>query len=125
MAKKVASKSGSVKIQREESSGDVFKDFGYANPEEAKARWELAFLIKSVIKEKNLTQEQAATLMGLDQPKVSKIVKGLLSEFSIERLMKCLVALGIDIEIRAELNKDVEPSIHVSRPTHLKRLRIW
>lgn len=76
------------------SSGNVYADFGFSNPEEEKAKADLAMLITEIIKEKNLTQQQAANLMNIDQPKVSKIIRGLLSEFSIERLLKFVHALG-------------------------------
>src|SRR5947209_1490413 len=83
----------------------VVDDFGFSNPEEAKTKADLAMLITKIIKEKDLTQQQAADLMNIDQPKVSKIVRGLLSEFSIERLLKFILALGFDIEITPKPHK--------------------
>ena len=123
MAKKIkrTKKTSSEKIEYEVSSGNLFKDFGYANPEEAKAKWDLAFLIRLIIEDGNLTQEQAAELMGIDQPKVSKIMRGLLSEFTIERLMKYLLLLGFDIEIKANKSKTPQSSLHV-KSSNLKRL---
>ena len=113
MAKKVKKSKKFEEIEYEVSSGNVFKDFGYANPEEAKAKWDLAFLIRSVIEDKELTQDMAAELMGIDQPKVSKITRGILSEFTIERLMRYLVALGIDIEIKPKEKNCRTPLIYV------------
>ena len=103
------------------SSGNVFADFGLPNPEEARAKSDLAFLVRSIIKQKNLTQKQAAELIGIDQPKVSKITSGKLSEFTLEWLMNCLVSLGVDIEIRAT-KKSHNPSIHVAKTIALKRV---
>lgn len=110
------------KIEYEVSSGNLFKDFGFANPEEAKAKWDLAFLIRSIIEESKLTQEQAADLMGIDQPKVSKIARGILSEFTLERLMRYLVCLGYDIEIKAAQSKSTTASIHVGKKGTHRRL---
>ena len=104
------------------SSGNVFADFGYANPEEAKAKSDLAFLIRSIIKKKGLTQEQIAELMGIDQPKISKIMRGVLSEFTIDRLMKYLVSLGYDVEITAKQSRSLTPSIHVGKINSPKRI---
>jgi predicted XRE-type DNA-binding protein len=112
-------KNASEKIEYEVSSGNVFADFGYDNPEEARAKWDLAFLIRSIVKQKKLTQEQAATLMGIDQPKVSKIIRGILSEFTLERLMKYLVLLGYDIEIKPTRSKSLNPSIYVGKASNL------
>lgn len=92
-------------IEYSVSSGNVYADFGFSNPEEAKTKADLAMLITEIIKEKDLTQQQAADLMNIDQPKVSKIIRGLLSEFSIERLLKFVLALGFDIEITPKPHK--------------------
>ena len=80
-------------------SGNVFADLDLPNPEERLAKAKLASAIQDAIEVRGLTQVQAADLMGVDQPKVSKIVRGRLSEFSTERLMSFLVRLGLDIEI--------------------------
>lgn len=114
------------KIEYSVSSGNVYADFGFSNPEEAKTKADLAMLITEIIKEKDLTQQQAADLMNIDQPKVSKIIRGLLSEFSIERLLKFVLALGFDIEITPKLHKakTTLPSMHIiTESFHLPRLR--
>lgn len=96
-------------------SGNVYADFGMSDAEESKVKADLAMLITEIIKGKNLTQQQAADLMKIDQPKVSKIIRGLLSEFSIERLLKFVLALGFDIEITPKLHqaKTTLPSMHI------------
>jgi len=81
------------------SSGNVFADLGLPNPEERLAKAELALAIARAIKERGLTQRAAAELMGIDQPKVSHLLRGRLAEFSTERLMSFLRGLGRDIEI--------------------------
>jgi predicted XRE-type DNA-binding protein len=80
-------------------SGNVFADLGLSNPEERLAKAELALAISRAIKERGLTQRQAAALMGIDQPKVSHVLRGRLADFSTERLMSFLTGLGRDIEI--------------------------
>jgi predicted XRE-type DNA-binding protein len=82
-----------------EGSGNVFADLGVAEPEEELAKAQLASLIRDAIKRRRLTQGQAAELTGLDQPKVSALVNGRLGGFSSGRLMRCLTALGQDVEI--------------------------
>jgi len=59
-------------------SGNVFEDLGYPNPEEAQAKADLSRQIHQIIKNRKLTQKQAAAIMGIDQPKVSDIVKDIL-----------------------------------------------
>lgn len=81
------------------SSGNVFADLGLPRPTEALAKAELAVKISSIIEKRRLTQAQAAEILGLDQPKVSALVRGRLSGFSIERLLRFLMLLGRDIQI--------------------------
>jgi predicted XRE-type DNA-binding protein len=84
------------------SSGNVFADLGVPNPEEALAKAELASKIASLLRERKLTQAKAAKLLGIDQPKVSNLLRGNLTGFSLERLMRLLLLLGQDIRIAVE-----------------------
>jgi predicted XRE-type DNA-binding protein len=81
------------------SSGNVFADLGFAEPEEELTKAQLASHIRQIIKRRRLTQAAAALLMGIDQPKVSALLNGRLANFSSERLMRLLTALGQDVEI--------------------------
>ncbi len=81
------------------SSGNVFADMGFAEPEEELTKAQLASHIRLVIKRQRLTQVAAAALMGIDQPKVSALLNGRLANFSSERLMRLLTALGQDVDI--------------------------
>lgn len=81
------------------SSGNVFADLELPNSDDLMAKAELAAKIIEEIHTRRLTQNQAAVLLGIDQPKVSALKQGKLSGFSIERLMRFLLLLGRDIEI--------------------------
>ena len=80
-------------------SDNVFADLGLADSEERIAKAELALAVARAIKERGLTQREAAALMGIDQPKVSHVLRGRLAAFSTERLMGFLTGLGRDVEI--------------------------
>jgi predicted XRE-type DNA-binding protein len=86
-------------IAIEQGSGNVFADLGYPNAEEALIKARLAQRITEVLEKKRLTQIQAAKLLDIDQPKVSKLLRGRLREFSTERLFRFLTALDQDVEI--------------------------
>ena len=88
------------------SSGNVFADLGLPNPEEALAKAELAHKIVLLIQEKGLSQTEAASLLGVDQPKISALTRGRLAGFSLERLMRFLIRLGQDIRITVEANPE-------------------
>ena len=81
------------------SSGNVFADLGFAEPEEELTKAQLASHVRQSLKRRRLTQTAAADLMGIDQPKVSALLNGRLANFSSERLMRLLTALGHDVEI--------------------------
>jgi len=80
-------------------TGNVFADLGFAEPEEELTKAQLASHIRQVIQRRRLTQVAAAALMGIDQPKVSALLNGRLANFSTDRLMRLLTALGQDVEI--------------------------
>jgi predicted XRE-type DNA-binding protein len=81
------------------SGGNIFADLGLPNADEELAKVDLAFEIREVIEERGLTQAEAAVIMGVDQPKVSAVVRLKLDGFSMDRLYRFLNALGRDVEI--------------------------
>ena len=88
-----------------QSSGNIFADLGFENPQEHYVKAHLVILIGKMIESKNLTQGQAATKMGLRQPDVSKLLKGRFEGFSLERLLYFVRALGSDVEIKIKPSK--------------------
>ncbi len=86
-------------IAVEIGSGNVFADIGPPNPEEHLAKAELASRIGEAIRQRRLTQAAAAALLGIDQSKISRLLRGYLTNFPVERLMHFLTLLGRDIEI--------------------------
>ena len=86
-------------IEVHEGSGNVFADIGLSRPEERFAKAALAFRIAEAIHARRLTQARAARILKIDQPKISRLLRGQLSGFSAERLMHFLTLLGRDIEI--------------------------
>jgi predicted XRE-type DNA-binding protein len=56
--------------------------------------------ISETIKERELTQQEAAALCGTDQPTLSKVLRGRMESVTIDRLVAWLNALGRTIEIR-------------------------
>lgn len=88
------------------SSGNVFADLGLEQPEALQLKASVAARIAQVIRERELTQVQAAELLGVDQPKVSALVRGKLSGFTLERLLRFLTDLDCDVEIAVRPAKD-------------------
>ena len=86
-------------IECEMSSGNVFADIGIKNPEEELTKAKLVWEIEQIIKKKKMNQVAAAKVMGINQPKVSALIRRKLDGFSVERLIHFLNALGQDIDI--------------------------
>ncbi|AIE87471.1 helix-turn-helix domain-containing protein [Fimbriimonas ginsengisoli] len=84
------------------SSGNVFADLGYENAEEMVAKAELVRALTKAIDSKQLSQTKAAQLMGVDQPTLSKLLRGRTRSFSIDRLSHMLTALGRNVTIVIE-----------------------
>lgn len=88
------------KIEKlQESSGNIFADLGLGRPRDRLVKVKLAHQICQAIAARGLTQTKAAAIMGLDQPKVSALMRGKLKGFSVERLFQCLNDLGHEIRI--------------------------
>ena len=86
-------------IEFEVASENIFADIGIENADEELTKAELVWEIDHIIKKRKLTQAKAAEMMGINQPKVSALLRRKLSGFSVERLMHFLNLLGQDIDI--------------------------
>ena len=80
-------------------SQNIFADIGIPNAEEHLIKAQLVIKIDTLIQELSLTQIQAAKILGVKQPDVSKMLNGDFKQFSVERLMRFLVSLGQDVDI--------------------------
>jgi predicted XRE-type DNA-binding protein len=92
-------KAMSNKKRYETGSGNVLKDIGVPNAEEHLVKAQLVFKIDTILKKRGLKQVEAADLFGVRQPDVSKMLRGEFRQFSVERLLRFLVALDQDVEI--------------------------
>jgi predicted XRE-type DNA-binding protein len=81
------------------SSGNVFDDLGFPDAQDMLLKAELARRIASILRHRHLTQQEAADVLGIDQPKVSALLRGRLAGFSTERLLRFLLTLGRDVTI--------------------------
>jgi len=82
-----------------ESSGNVFADLGFANPEAELLKAKLVREIRGIIKRRKLTQTKAAAMLGLKQPDVSALVTGRVGKFSIDRLVRCLNRMDYRVDV--------------------------
>ena len=95
-----ARKSRANDVKVEPSSGNVFADLGFRDAEERLLKAKLATKSAELIEQKGWAQSQTAERTGLDQPKVSHLLRGRLSAFSADRLFAVLNRLGHSVEVR-------------------------
>ncbi len=93
-------------IKIAESSGNIFRDLGFPD-EEAKEellKAQLGAEIFHILQSRKLTQTEAAKILGVKQPEISRLKGGKFSYYSVERLMRFLDRLNCEV------------SIHIVRP---------
>ncbi|MDP6342993.1 MAG: helix-turn-helix transcriptional regulator [Alphaproteobacteria bacterium] len=90
-------KANDVKVER--GSGNVYEDLGRPDADAQLLKAEHVTRIDEIIRRRRLTQVQAADLLGLSQPDVSRLLRGDFRQYSVERLLRLLTALGRDVEI--------------------------
>lgn len=89
-------------MQVTESGGNIFADLGIENPKEYQLKSRLASLLYDSIKAKGWTQKRTAEVLGITQPDVSNICRGLLDHFSAEKLLHLLARLEHRVTITVQ-----------------------
>jgi predicted XRE-type DNA-binding protein len=104
------------KKRYEVGSRNVFKDLGLPNAEEHLVKAQLVYKIDTIMKDRGLKQAEAADLLGVKQPDISKMLRGDFRQFSVERLLRFLVALNQDVEIviKPHRGRSEAAALHVS-----------
>jgi predicted XRE-type DNA-binding protein len=114
-----------------EGSDNIFADLGFPDARAHLEKARLALKISQLIQSRKLTQAKAAVLMSTDQPKVSKLMRGVVREFSLEKLMEFAERLGLPHEVTEKQKGSTVVSIpefqyfeitHVSQPAAVYRL---
>ena len=96
-----------------EGGGNVFAELGFPHPERELLKALLIIQICRTVQERNLTQEQAAEILGITQQAVSAMKNNRLSCFSVDRLIEFIVALGQDMEIAIRPAREARGQVSV------------
>lgn len=86
-------------IPVEKGTGNVYADLGYRDSAGMEMKARLVAQIREIIDQRGLTQAKAAEILGLTQPKLSKVLRGQFRGVSERRLLDCLTRLGRDVRI--------------------------
>jgi len=114
-----------MKRGNEAASGNVFADTGLPNAQEHLVKAQLVYKIDGLMKVRGLKQVAAAKLFGVKQPDISKMLRGDFRQFSVDRLLRFLVALGQDVEIVVKPHRGTRtaPQLSVANETEFERLK--
>jgi predicted XRE-type DNA-binding protein len=86
-------------ITIKKGSRNVYSDLGFPDSEDMLIKAQLVTKIAEIIQQRRLTQAQAAKLLRLTQPKISRLLRGEFRGISERRLLQCLTRLGRDVQI--------------------------
>jgi predicted XRE-type DNA-binding protein len=108
------SKEGTIGV--ETGSGNVFTDLGLPDADAHLLKAQLVSRIDGIIRRRKLTQAKAAELLGISQPDISRLLRGHFRDFSLERLLRLLMALDRDVEIviRRKPKSRARSQLHVT-----------
>lgn len=95
-------------IEITEGGNNVFTDLGLPDADELLIKAKLAHQIAVTIRNRGLSQSEAARLVGVPQPKLSNMLRGQFRGISEDKMMRCLAALGHDVTIRVS-RRDESP----------------
>lgn len=103
-------------VSHQRGSTNVYADLGYKSADEMLVKAQLVTKIAEILTERGYTQTKAAALLGIPQPKLSKMLRGQFRGFSERKLMDCLTHLGrdVDIVVRATPNRKGQGAVSVS-----------
>jgi predicted XRE-type DNA-binding protein len=103
-------------VSHQRGSTNVYTDLGYKSADEMLVKAQLVTTIAEILTERGYTQTKAAALLGIPQPKLSKMLRGQFRGFSERKLMDCLTLLGRDVEIvvRAATKRKGQGAVSVS-----------
>ena len=103
-----------------ESSGNVFADLGFDEPEEELAKAQLTSLITTIIDRKGWSATQAASALDMDETKLSSLLRGGFGDVSTAQLFRVLTALDHNVEITVTPRAPSQPHASIVVHTELQ-----
>src|SRR6185295_14759551 len=85
------------KIRR--GTGNIFADLGLPDADTHLLKAQLVSRLQDILDDLKITQTEAARIVGVSQPDISRILKGRFRDVSVERTMQMLARLGCDVDI--------------------------
>jgi predicted XRE-type DNA-binding protein len=92
-----------LETTHEQSSGNIFADLGFPNSAQELVKAKLTVQIFQILRDRKLTQTEAARLLGTTQAQVSALMRCRPVSVSVGKLMQFLTILGQDVEVVVKL----------------------
>jgi len=86
-------------VNKARESMNVYEQLGFPDAKEMLVKAQLVPQIAEILRERGWSQQQAAKVLGLTQPKLSKMLRGQFRGISEMKMMDCLVRLGRTVKI--------------------------
>jgi predicted XRE-type DNA-binding protein len=86
-------------VNKIEEGMNVYADLGFPDAEEMLVKAQLVVKITQILRERGWSQQQAPKVLGMTQPKLSKMLCGQFRGISEMKMMDCLVRLGCAVKI--------------------------
>ena len=89
------------------SSGNVFGDLGFegGEAENLRVRARLMAPLERSIRERGITQAEAAEELGTTQARISELMNGKIQAFSIDALINMLDRAGLEVDMNVRPKK--------------------
>lgn len=97
-------------------SGNVFRDFGYADADIRQAKCLMAVEISKILDERKWSTRRAEEATGINHADFARIRNANLSRFTLDRLMAVLTKLGQQVELAVTITPRLPT--HQAAPTH-------
>lgn len=86
-------------MSKAEEGANVYEQLGFPDAGEMLVKAQLVAQIAEILRERGWNQQQAAKVLGLTQPKLSKMLRGQFRGISEMKMMDCLLRLGRAVKI--------------------------
>ena len=98
-----------AKLKIIEGSGNVFADLGFSPEESANLLFRATLMARltKIVEERELTQQAAAKILGVTQPRVNVLLRGKIASFSVDALVNMLARAGCEVQPRIVKRKAV------------------
>lgn len=85
---------------------NVYADLGYHAPENMRAKAQLVSRIAELLAESGMTETEAATLLGISQPKLCKVLRGQFRRLPLRKLVEGVTQLSQEVQVIVRKRRD-------------------